>query len=172
MRILAALALTAATLASAPVAASEPCEMGRAIYTLKEAPGFRLEFRPDREMQEVARTASPTIYSDVRASMRVRRGPEIAEFVFYAPSYSTAKTQVASVTSSRYLENKPFPVIALNADFSRAGIPYNEGAAPAALLIPGLAEGLAAASASLPEGNARSTLYGMPEGAWILSACR
>lgn len=180
MKLATALAL-AVVLASGPAIAAETCPMGRAIYALKDAPDYRLEFQFDREMAEIASTASPTIYYDVVATMRHRGGLNLAEMMFYSPSSSGSKTQTAAVTSSRYIvekrENLPtmtfpttFPVIGLNKDFSSDGVRYARDAAPPALIIPGVAYALTFATAhDTPD---HDVLYRMPEGAWILAECR
>ncbi|MCW5728161.1 hypothetical protein [Parvibaculum sp.] len=181
MRIAAAaLALTAA-LASGPASAAETCPMQRAIYTLKDAPDYQLEFRFDTEMAEVARTASPTIYYDVVATMRHRSGLDIAEFMFYSPSSSGSKTQTAAVTSSRYIVEKreglptmtfptAFPLIGLTKDFSTDGVRYSDSAAPPALIVPGVAHALTFATAFADPDH--EVVNRMPEGAWVLSGCR
>lgn len=184
MRFLPAIALAtgiAAALTSAPAIAAEACPMERAIYTLKEAPDYRLEFRFDKEMAEVARTASPTVYYDVLATMKHRSGIELAEFMFYNPSSSGSKTQTAAVTSSRYIVEKReelptmtfptgFPVIGLTQDFASTGVHYSNDAAPPALIIPGVASALTFASSY--DDPDHEVVYRMPEGAWILTECR
>lgn len=172
MRIFPALALAAITLASAPVAAQEACPMERAVYALKAAPNYQLEFRFDPEMAEVARTASPTVYYDVAATMRHQSSLALVDFMFYSPSSSSAKTQTAAVTSSPYLgdDTQAFSVFGLNDDFGTTGIGHSGTEAPPTLILPGVAYALALHSGyGSPEHEAT---YNMPEGAWILTECR
>ncbi|MFN3933626.1 MAG: hypothetical protein ACK4KX_03215 [Parvibaculum sp.] len=177
MRVFPALALAtgiAAGLTSGQASALEACPMERAVYALQGAPDYRLEFRPDAEMSELSRTASPTIYFDVIGTMRHQSGAEFASFMFYVPSSSMRKGQAASVTASDYLGEAVFPAYAFREGIEMSGMRWSGEPAPSAIIIAGAAEALGMV---LPEdGNTDAPdfqlRHRMPEAPWILTECR
>lgn len=162
MRILAALALTAAALASAPVAAAETCPLGRAVYTSKTDGEYHMSFRPG------GRTMPGVVAAITRKGWAGSH-----RLVDLAFTYSNGYSVLYATGSSPAVEASPGEtplggrVVALNADFSEAGLESPEAAAPLAIIIPDIGSQLYNATKHDPQ---RRT--SIPEGAWILSACR
>lgn len=118
MRFLPALALaaltSAAALASGPASALEACPMERAVYTAKEAPEYRMEFKAD-----------PSIHNmlGLMAQISHDEGPVEIEMTF------------AAGNRSPWTATPGGTVFALNSDFSAARLPRTGGDAPYAILI-------------------------------------
>lgn len=140
MRILPALALAAiaaaVALASGPASAQEACPIERAVYEAKDAPEYRMEFKAD-----------PSIHNMLGLMAQVGRdnGPVEAQMIFTAGNRSPWTATPGGA------------VLALNSDFSAAGLPRAGGEAPYAIILGDL-------WGAAPDG--------LPHSAWILSECR
>lgn len=153
---------TAAALASAPASAAETCEMGRAVYTSKADGEYQMMFRPGGQ-------SMPGVVAAI-----TRKGwagsYRLADLGF---TYSMGYSVLYATGSSPAIEASPGEtplggrVVALNVDFSEAGIGSPEAAAPFAIILPDIGSQLYNATKHDPE---RQT--SIPEGAWILTACR
>jgi len=162
MQFLPALAFTAAALASAPVAASDACPLGRAVYTAKADAEYEMRFR-----------AGGDTMPGVIAAITRKGWAGSHRLVDLGFTYSNGYSVLYATGSSPAMETSPGETplgsraIALNVDFSEAGIEGPEKPAPFAIILPDIGSQIFNATKHDPQ---RRT--SIPEGAWILSACR
>lgn len=156
----------AAALASGPARALEACPMERAVYTAKEAPEYRMAF---------ARGYNVTMTDGAIATVTGEGGERLADLsITWSMGYTVAFYTATSghvpgiERDGRIIGNEGGGrIVGLSRDFSYEGPPGNPtGEAPYALILPDLGGWLY--NNTKHEGGGKS----IPEGAWILTACR